>query len=122
MDKIKVRCVKGFGIVGHSHNIEVIAPLAGFGYSKKLYICDCCGEILVYDLDNPDLIGSSELLGHLGGNCPICQAPLKEHLLPYPDYVFFSGSVRKMDPSTISYDRDSSSVEELWEISQRSEN
>lgn len=116
MNKIKVRCVRGLGVVGIRHNIEVINPVAGFGYSKKLYCCDSCGELFVFGLDNPDLKGARKLPEHLGGNCPNCQVLLDGHLLPYPENVFLSGSVEKMDVSAISFDRDSSVVEEFWEI------
>jgi len=116
MNKIKVRCVKGFGVVGNRHNIEVMSPLVGFGYSNKLYCCDACGELFVFNLDNPDLKGSRELPERLEGNCPNCRGPLEGHLLPYPENVMLSGSVEKMNVSTIEFDRESSSVEELWEI------
>ena len=116
MNKIKVRCVKGFGFIGSLHNIEVMKPLSGFGYSKKLYCCDGCGELFVFDLDNPDLKGSKNLPQDLNGRCPNCQKSLKGHLLPYPENIFLSGSIKTMDASTISFDRDSSSVEEFWEI------
>jgi len=116
MNKIKVRCVKGFGIVGDRHNVEVRVPLAGFGYSKKLYCCAGCGELFVFDLDNPDLKSSSELPEHLGGTCPNCQIPLQGHLVPYPENVFISGSVETMDASTISFEHETSLVEEFWDI------
>lgn len=116
MNKIKVRCVKGFGAVGNRYNVEVMNPLAGFGYSKKLFCCDGCGELFVFDLDNPDLKGSRELPEHLAGKCPNCHVSLEGHLLPYPENVFLSGRVEKMDVSTISFEHDSSLVEEFWEI------
>lgn len=116
MTKIEVRCVKGIGVAGNRQNIEVVNPLAGFGYSKRLYCCDGCGELFVFDLDNPALKGSRELPEHLGGKCPKCQVPLEGHLLPYPENVCLSGSVEKMDVSTVSFDRESSSVEEFWEL------
>lgn len=116
MNKIKVRCVKGFGIIGSRYNVEVIKPLAGFGYSKKLYCCDGCGELFVLDLNNPDLKGIKGLPKNLIGSCPKCDNPLEGHLLPYPENVFISDTIETMDVSTISFDLESSSVEEFLEI------
>lgn len=116
MNKIQVRCVRGFGVVGSQHNIEVIRPLSGFGYSKKLYCCAGCGELFVLDLDNPVLKGSKELPKNLGGTCPQCQALLKEHLFSYPEHVFLSGCMEAMDASTVLYDHDSSLIQEFWLI------
>jgi hypothetical protein len=116
MNKIKVRCVKGFGVIGQLHNVEVMKPLFGFGYSKHLYCCEGCGELFVHDLDNPALKGSKELPENLTGSCPNCQMPLKGHLLPYPENVYLSDSIETMDTNSISFDRDHSSVEEFWEI------
>ena len=116
MKKLNVRCVKGYGVIGSIHNIEVMKPLVGFGYSKKLYCCNGCGELFVFDLDNPDLKGAKELPVNLEGSCPKCQTPLAGHLLPYPENVFLCGIIETMDVSTISFDRESSSVKEFWEI------
>lgn len=116
MNKIQVRCVKGFGVIGQLHNIEVVKPLPGFGYSKRLYCCAGCGELFVLDLDNPSLNGSTDLPNDLSGACPKCNATLVNHLLPYPENIFVTGSVTELDASNISYDRDASSVQEFWLI------
>lgn len=116
MNKIQVRCVRGFGMVGFQHNIEVLRPLTGFGYSKRLYCCTRCGELFVLDLDNPALKGSRNLPKNIAGKCPQCQVLLKDHLCSYPENVFLSGHVNEMDASTISYDYNSSTVQELWLI------
>jgi DNA-directed RNA polymerase subunit RPC12/RpoP len=113
MNKIKVRVVKGFGTVGGLHNVEVVRPLSGFGYSKKLYCCSNCGELFVHDLDDPALHGINELPKDLTGDCPQCSVSLKEHLLPYPDYVFLpSGVTTQFDGATVLYDHENSLVEE----------
>lgn len=116
MKKLIVRCVKGLGVIGLLHNIEVVNPLPGFGYSKRLFCCSECGELFVLDLDNPALNGSRDLPKDLTGTCPKCKATLNDHLLPYPENIFVSGAVAKLDVSNVSYDRDASSVEEFWEI------
>ena len=116
MKKIQVRCVKGLGMVGQLHNMEVVKPLPGFGYSKRLFCCSECGELFVLDLDNPALNGSGDLPNDLNGACPKCKATLNDHLLPYPENIYVSGDVAKLDSSNVSYDRDASSVEEFWEI------
>jgi hypothetical protein len=118
MKKVQVRCVKGFGVIGKLHNIEVVKPLSGFGYSKRLYCCGSCGELFAFDLDNPELKGSKEPLVNPDDRCPNCQTPLKEHLVPYPENVFLSGAIESMDASTITFDRDYSAVEEFWGIRQ----
>ena len=117
MKKTKVRCVRGYGIVGSIHNIEVTKPLAGFGYSKRLYGCTNCGKLFVLDQNNPNLKHTFGLLDNIKGCCPNCNILLKGHLFPHPENVFLSGNVEEMDASTIYYDRDSSFVEEFCEIS-----
>jgi DNA-directed RNA polymerase subunit RPC12/RpoP len=119
MNKIQVRCVRGFGVIGKQYNIEVLSPLSGFGYSKKSYCCSGCGELFVLDLENPSLKGSKELPSNLNATCPKCNILLKGHLFPYPAYVFLNGSVETMDVSTISYERDSSSIHEFWLIEEK---
>lgn len=116
MNKIKVRCVRGFGIIGSHFNVEVLKPIPGFGYSKKLYCCDNCGEMFVFDLDNPELKGSREIPENLDELCPRCQKQISGHLLPYPENVFLSGSIKKIDKKTISFDQDSSLVKEFWAL------
>lgn len=116
MNKIKLRCMRGFGIVGNHYNVEVTIPLSGFGYSKKLYCCDTCGELFAVDLDNPNLKCMKELSECLSVMCPNCHIQLKDHLFPYPENVFVSGRLQKMNMASISCDRDHSSVSEFWEI------
>ncbi len=50
------------------------------------------------------------------GNGALTNVQLEGHLLSYPENVMLSGSVEKMNVSTIEFDREPSSVEELWEI------
>ena len=116
MIKMQVRCAKGSGVIGRLHNIDVLKPLSGFGYTKRLYCCADCGELFVLDLDNPALNGSKDLPRNLSGNCPNCNATLNDHLLPYPENVFVSGSVAELDASSVIYDLNASSVEEFWVI------
>ena len=120
MNKIQVRCIKGFGVIGTQHNIEVRKPLPGFGYAKKLYSCSDCGELFVLDLDNPALDGERGLPEDFNESCPRCHVSLRGHLMPYPNYVFLSDGVKRMDASTISYDHESSFVEEYWLIDVKS--
>ncbi len=116
MKKIQVRCVRGFGAIRQLHNIEVLVPLSGFGYSKRLYCCDNCGELFVLDLGNPELRESKEFLVYPDDKCPSCNISLDGHLALYPENVYLSNKIQSMDTSTITFDRESSLIEEFWEI------
>jgi len=114
MKKIQVRCVKGFGVIGNLHNIEVIKPLSGFGYAKKFYCCSHCGELFVLDLNNPALKGSRELSASFNETCPRCKISLEGLIVTYPEHVVLTSGLERMDESTIVYDHEFSFIKEYW--------
>ena len=91
MEKKQYRFKRDYFHIKGIHNIPGLIICSGHGYDLRTYCCKTCGQIFVVD---GQLLA---LKGDLNGiandkDCPKCGTTLDNHLVKYPENVFYNGA------------------------------
>ncbi|ACC98015.1 hypothetical protein Emin_0458 [Elusimicrobium minutum Pei191] len=116
MNKVQVRCYRGYAVVDGEYNVEVEYTLPDFGYYTELYTDLRTGEI--YALEIGDKNTASKTIDEIvaGIKCPITGRSLAGHLTKYPQSFLYKDKIGHFEPDKRYPNDEDSSIREFWEI------